>query len=285
MTIESLEDAAKRPKDEDVAKLTDRQREALMAQKEKEEKDRQKKEDLKKSEAHATEKVLIERVAELQAQIGPILLGRDRAFRRFWLLQSLPGIFVEHDDDTVGTCLPTPTPYCPNAGPLDEAAALEKVKQILDAKENEAEKSSSDKENDEGNRVGEVSKTYSKKNMKQKVLAAKNGSVSTVIKSESDAVVENGEASTATTNDVAGVAEVKREPEEEGTTEQKCTDQLPWGACLADEVSQKSSMTQLVEKDAATGLCQRNHKPTCELFRYASEYFKMDSLQAKLTQL
>ena len=38
MTIESLEDAAKRPKDEDVAKLTDRQREALMAQKEKEEK-------------------------------------------------------------------------------------------------------------------------------------------------------------------------------------------------------------------------------------------------------
>ena len=239
MVLENPEDAAKRPKDEDVAKLTDRQREAITAQKEKEEKDRQKKEDLKKSEAQAAERLLIDRVADLQVQIGPILLGRDRAFRRFWLLQSLPGIFVEHDDDTVGTCLPTPTPYCPNAGPLDEAAALEMVKQILDAKENEAEKSSSDKENDEGNRAGEVSKTYSKKNMKQqKVLAAKNGSVSTVIKTEGEAVVENGEASTtATTNDVAGVVEVKREPDEEGANEQKCIDQLPWGACLADEVS------------------------------------------------
>ncbi len=28
-------------------------------------------------------------------------LGRDRAYRRFWVFDSLPGIFVEHDDDNV----------------------------------------------------------------------------------------------------------------------------------------------------------------------------------------
>jgi len=230
-TFIKQDEAARKLKDEEAAKMTDRQREALQAQKEKEEKDRQKKEDLKKSEAQAAEKALMDRVVELQAQIGPILLGRDRAYRRFWMLQTLPGIFVEHDDDNVGSCLASPTPYCPNVAPLDEAAALEKVKKILDAKENEAEKSSSDKENDEG-RVGEVSKTYSKKNMKQKVLAAKNGSVA-VVKSETD--VENGEASTTTTNDVSGANEVKREADDDAT-EQKVTDHLPWGACLADQV-------------------------------------------------
>lgn len=56
-----------------------------------------------------------------------MLLGRDRAFRRFWILESLPGVFVEHDDDFVGSCLTEPTPFNPNAGPLDEASALEKV--------------------------------------------------------------------------------------------------------------------------------------------------------------
>ena len=115
------------------------------------------------------------------------------------MLESLPGIFVEHDDDHVGPCLSDPTPFNPNAGPLDEAAALEKVKKILDGKEHSEEKSSSDKENDrEEGRVGDVSKTYSKKNssaLKQKVLAAKNGSVT--IKTEPSDVVENGETSTS----------------------------------------------------------------------------------------
>ena len=30
--------------------------------------------------------------------------------RRFWVFESFPGFFVEHDDDNVGTCLPEPTP-------------------------------------------------------------------------------------------------------------------------------------------------------------------------------
>ena len=236
----------KKTKDDELAKMTDRQREAIMAQKEKEEKDRQKKEDSKKLEAQAVEKALIDRVIELQAQIGPAFLGRDRAYRRFWMLESLPGIFVEHDDDFVGPCLPSPTPFNPNAGPLDEAAALEKVKKILDGRENSDEKSSSDKENDreDGAKVGDVSKTYSRKNstaaLKQKVLAAKNGSVT--IKTETTDE-ENAESSTnavsgdVTTTEMNGV--VKREADEDvEMTEQKFShiEQLPWGACLADQV-------------------------------------------------
>jgi hypothetical protein len=165
------------------------------------------------------------------------------------MLESLPGIFVEHDDDHVGPCLSDPTPFNPNAGPLDEAAALEKVKKILDGKEHSEEKSSSDKENDrEEGRVGDVSKTYSKKNssaLKQKVLAAKNGSVT--IKTEPSDVVENGETSTSVAaGDVAEVnGVVKREPDEDVEMQDvkevkdvkfSPLDHLPWGACLADQV-------------------------------------------------
>ena len=46
-------------------------------------------------------------------------------FRRFWIFESLPGFFVEHDDDFVGTCLPQPTPCsmenAVNGGPPMEA--------------------------------------------------------------------------------------------------------------------------------------------------------------------
>lgn len=37
-------------------------------------------------------------------------IGRDRAYRRYWLFQSLPGLFIEQEDEFVGKCLPSPTP-------------------------------------------------------------------------------------------------------------------------------------------------------------------------------
>ena len=46
-----------------------------------------------------------------ERKLGVHPIGRDRAYRRYWIFNSVPGIFVEHDDDTVGTCLPSPTPY------------------------------------------------------------------------------------------------------------------------------------------------------------------------------
>lgn len=150
----------------DDAHLTDRQKEAIVAQKEKEEKDRQKKEDRKKSEAMAKEKELLTKIAELQVKTGPVCLGRDRAYRRFWILESLPGLFIEHDDDTVGVCLPNPTVINPNSKPIDEATALERVKEILDKKSPEGQ--GSDKENDQDEHKKDL-KTYSKKPPQQKV--------------------------------------------------------------------------------------------------------------------
>jgi len=46
-----------------------------------------------------------------ERKLGIHPIGRDRAYRRFWIFSSLSGLFVEQDDDTVGTCLPSPTPY------------------------------------------------------------------------------------------------------------------------------------------------------------------------------
>ena len=165
----------------DVAHLTERQREAIRAQKEKENKEKQKQEDIKRSEAFVKERELIERIAELQMKAGPQCLGRDRAYRRYWVLESMPGVYVEHDDDLVGTCLPNPTVINPNSKPIDENSALEKAKEILDAREKSSESQGSDKENDqdEAQKKSDV-KTYSKQKSTlgvQKVLSTKNGTL------------------------------------------------------------------------------------------------------------
>ena len=110
--------------------MTERQRLAIQTQKEKEEKELQKKEEILKSQAHETERVLSDRISDLTAKSGRTFLGRDRAYRRYWVSDSLPGLYVEHDDDLVGDCLPQPTPFNPNATPLDEATALIRVKTI-----------------------------------------------------------------------------------------------------------------------------------------------------------
>ena len=38
----------------------------------------------------------------MQGRSGLHCLGRDRAFRRFWVFDAVPGLFVEHDDSEVG---------------------------------------------------------------------------------------------------------------------------------------------------------------------------------------
>ena len=159
-------------------KQTDRQKEAVLAQKEKEEKDRLRKEEIQRSIAYDTERELMNRVAELRHKAGPHCLGRDRAYRRFWILESLPGLYVEHDDEFVGECLPNPTKIDPDAQPMDEARALLKVRQMLDVK-SEDSKGGSDKENDNQEEEN-TNKTYAKKpvlNSQQKVLSTKNGTL------------------------------------------------------------------------------------------------------------
>lgn len=51
------------------------------------------------------------------------------------MFESLPGFFVEHDDDFVGTCLPQPTP-CPvevvNGGPImDPSKSKEDIRNFF----------------------------------------------------------------------------------------------------------------------------------------------------------
>lgn len=46
----------------------------------------------------------------IQAIYGIHPIGRDRSYRRYWLFQSIPGLFIEQDDDYLGKCLPKPTP-------------------------------------------------------------------------------------------------------------------------------------------------------------------------------
>lgn len=42
-------------------------------------------------------------------------LGQDRAFRRYWVFNSLPGLFVEDWEPHPGPCRPTPTPQHPDS--------------------------------------------------------------------------------------------------------------------------------------------------------------------------
>ncbi|XP_075223802.1 ATP-dependent chromatin assembly factor large subunit isoform X2 [Lycorma delicatula] len=51
--------------------------------------------------------------AEMEFQVLP--LGADRAYRRFWLFSSLPGLFVEDNELHPGSCLPKGTPHAEGA--------------------------------------------------------------------------------------------------------------------------------------------------------------------------
>ena len=216
--------------------LTERQRLAIQSQKDKEEQDRQRKEEIKRSEAWEKEQELLAKVMEYQHNAGMSLLGRDRAYRRFWTLESLPGLFVEHDDELVGPCMDTPTPYEGSTGPMDEETATKRVQEILNSRgKSPDEKSSSDKENDQEERkhkVGDANKTYSRNNssapstpaMKQKVLSAKNGSMDISAAGSTALVtpkVEMNGTSTTTT---------EMSPESKAAAAK-----LPWGACLAND--------------------------------------------------
>ncbi|XP_076283321.1 ATP-dependent chromatin assembly factor large subunit isoform X3 [Lasioglossum baleicum] len=86
-----------------------------------------------------------------------LYLGSDRAYRRYWRLLSIPGIFVENDGTGVGTCLPEGTPYQP--GLQDRESTYEYLR-------NKFEDEFSDKEN---------SFKKAKKSPKKVTFSDKNG--------------------------------------------------------------------------------------------------------------
>ncbi|XP_050076541.1 bromodomain adjacent to zinc finger domain protein 1A-like [Anopheles maculipalpis] len=59
-----------------------------------------------------------------------IYLGMDRCFRNYWLFESLPGLFVEHDRTYAGSCLERPTPNIPG---LAQCAVDQRKKYITKA--------------------------------------------------------------------------------------------------------------------------------------------------------
>merc|ERR1711997_1226421 len=208
----------------------------------------QKKEDILKSQAYETERVLSDRISDLTAKCGRTFLGRDRAYRRYWVIDSLPGLYVEHDDDSIGQCLPQPTPYNPNAGPLDEATALIRVKEILDARDKgktSEEKSSSDKENEDKlgiSKNSDVTKTYSKKTnnqtvLKQKVLSSSNGSLGVNGGPEkSESGKEQYADGTIKMEQNYGSEVMKTEfMDDDGSEDLKII--RPWGVCTGDKES------------------------------------------------
>lgn len=216
--------------------LTDRQREAAQAQKEKEEKEKLRLEEVKKSEWFEKERKVQEAIADFQNKVSLQCLGRDRAYRRFWSFESVPGVFVEHDDDFVGDCQNEATPFDSKAGPIDEETATKRAKDIMQAKESpkkvQDEKSSSDKENDEVkvvevNKSATPAKTYSKKapvlGQTTNIEIAKTESSVEDVKQDGESVVVNGDKtddSTAMETDV----EMEESPYP-----------APWGGCQADK--------------------------------------------------
>jgi len=236
------------------AHLTERQRLAIQSKKESEEKEKVRKEEILRSQAEETERQLADVVSDLMGKSGRTFLGRDRAFRRYWITERVPGLYVEHDDENVGECLACPTPWDPNAKPLDEEGAMAKVKEILDARMNNSKESNhSDKENDAESvdkkplTQDNVTKTYSKKAnnaLKQKVLSAKNGSLTvaagqaggSAASSASDGIKQED-----TSDSLHSELNIKTEDDEDSKTtasEDKkkppLSDLRPWGLCSAD---------------------------------------------------
>ncbi|XP_069952851.1 bromodomain adjacent to zinc finger domain protein 1A [Cherax quadricarinatus] len=119
------------------------------AREEKEEKNKE----ARKQDFLKRERELMQQVLNMAQGVNCTPLGQDRAYRRYWLFSSLPGLFVEDNELNPGVCRDTPTPYNPqSAAELTEA--LEK-RSLVEAKKNLAEittekddKNNSDKEND-----------------------------------------------------------------------------------------------------------------------------------------
>ena len=81
-------------------------------------------------------------------------LGRDRAYRRYWVFNSISGLFVENDEVYPGACLPNPTPSPPAGAPPNTPAY---VRHLFEYKDKQRMSSvngggGSDKENDDANK-------------------------------------------------------------------------------------------------------------------------------------
>lgn len=83
---------------------------------------------------------------DLQAQCFDYLsyLGSDRAYRKYWLHQSVPGLFIEHNDFNTGTCFEKPVIPVPTLSEARPEDTLMYIQNLFATEQGGA----SDKEND-----------------------------------------------------------------------------------------------------------------------------------------
>merc|ERR1712012_881572 len=201
--------------------MKEKEREAtILKEKEAEAASRDLGEDAKRMDFLDREREIQERLVNFKSKFGLHCLGRDRAFRRFWVFDSVPGLFVEHDDNEVGECRSEDTPWRPDSsGPLTEEQATEKARQIMREKAGlptaspSSDKENSSKKNDPSVNKSDNAKTYSKKNpvLVQKVLAFNK---------------EDGKSPKKVKEEQL----VKEEVEEKEVTP-------PWGRCLVNSLN------------------------------------------------
>nr|XP_045619673.1 bromodomain adjacent to zinc finger domain protein 1A-like [Procambarus clarkii] len=99
------------------------------------------------------ERELMQQVLNMAQGINWIPLGQDRAYRRYWLFSSLPGLFVEDYELYPGVCRLTPTPYNPQSNPeltegLEELFKIQAEKNLTEIMTEKEDKNNSDKENE-----------------------------------------------------------------------------------------------------------------------------------------
>lgn len=101
--------------------------------------------------------------SQMMACISPV--GRDRAFRRYWVFTCIPGLFIEDNDlRFMGKCLTSPTPYNPELQPEGPFGVpnmtLASMREYLERTNG----ISSDKENEEGSEAADDKATLKKGN-------------------------------------------------------------------------------------------------------------------------
>lgn len=134
---EPMEENEDEEEDDDEPLMTEEEKEELRQQEEEEEAD-------KKAEFAIKEKKYLQELAQLQHGNAIYPLGRDRMYRRYWVFQSLPGLFVEDCEEHVEQEYLRPVPQNPNSNPFQTGIPIPVPKKTN-------EENGSDKENESFN--------------------------------------------------------------------------------------------------------------------------------------
>ncbi|KAJ8308342.1 hypothetical protein KUTeg_013216 [Tegillarca granosa] len=123
--------------EDDEPLMTEEEKEELRQQEEEEEAD-------KKADFAIKEKKYLHELSQLQHGNAIYPLGRDRMYRRYWVFQSLPGLFVEDCEEHVDQEDLRPVPQNPNSNPFQTGNPIPVPKKAN-------EENGSDKENESFN--------------------------------------------------------------------------------------------------------------------------------------